>query len=359
MHNRADARRKEKKQMRTRTVLLATGATIALTIGGTTAYAAVAGGPVDSGGVVHGCFTNAAIKGSHALVLQDAGTTCPSGTTAVTWNQQGPAGATGAVGATGPAGPQGPAGSDGAPGPAGATGPQGPPGPAGVANLDALNGTACNEGSPQQGTVKLSFNSTNGAVSITCVPSQLYTLTVSVPVGDGNDGVVSDPAGIDCNPGSATSVCSAEFPAGYAVTLTPEPDPQGPDVLTGWSGGGCPARVDATNATTWPCTVTMSANTTVAANFAGQFTVETGNIIAHINVNGKDVADVAADGRATAVAPYGAAVEVLANQSASFNGLACNPGDDPGAVITANTCSFTMYVGADADGTGVTVIPAQ
>ena len=95
------------------------------------------------------------------------------------------------------------------------------------------------------------------------------------------------------------------------------------------------------------------------ANFAGQFTVETGNIIAHINVNGKDVADVAADGRATAVAPYGAAVEVLANQSASFNGLACNPGDDPGAVITANTCSFTMYVGADADGTGVTVIPAQ
>ena len=99
MSIRADARRKEKKQMRTRTVLLATGATIALTIGGTTAYAAVAGGPVDSGGVVHACFTNAAIKGSHAIVLQDAGTTCPSGTTAVTWNQQGPAGATGAVGA--------------------------------------------------------------------------------------------------------------------------------------------------------------------------------------------------------------------------------------------------------------------
>lgn len=74
--------------MRTRMVLVATGAAATLAIGGT-AYGAVAGGPVDSSGVVDGCYANLAIKGSHALVLQDAGTTCPKGTTAVTWNQQG------------------------------------------------------------------------------------------------------------------------------------------------------------------------------------------------------------------------------------------------------------------------------
>ena len=89
--------------MRTRMVLVATGAAATLAIGGT-AYGAVAGGPVDSSGVVNGCYADVAIKGSHALVLQDAGTTCPKGTTAVSWNQQGP------TGSAGPQGPQGPKG---------------------------------------------------------------------------------------------------------------------------------------------------------------------------------------------------------------------------------------------------------
>ena len=38
------------RQPRLRTVLIATGATIALVAGSTAAYAAVAGGPVDSSG---------------------------------------------------------------------------------------------------------------------------------------------------------------------------------------------------------------------------------------------------------------------------------------------------------------------
>src|SRR5260370_14484387 len=68
--------------------------------GGGAAYAVIAG-PVDSGGVIYGCYTNAQIHGSHALVLQDTGTSCPSGTTAIQWNQ---------TGSQGPEGPQGPAG---------------------------------------------------------------------------------------------------------------------------------------------------------------------------------------------------------------------------------------------------------
>ena len=93
--------------------------------------------------MIHGCWTNTAINGTHVFVLQDAGTTCPKGTTAIIWNQQGPAGPAGATGPAGPAGPQGPKGDTGGPGPAGpagATGPAGPAGPAGADGNTVLNG---------------------------------------------------------------------------------------------------------------------------------------------------------------------------------------------------------------------------
>ena len=133
-------------------VVITGAAALALVAGGTAAGAAIAAGPVDGSGVIHGCWTNAAINGTHAFVLQDAGTTCPKGTTAISWNQTGPAGPagpTGATGGTGPAGPAGPIGATGAigaPGPAGpagptgTTGPPGPAGPAGANGNTVLNG---------------------------------------------------------------------------------------------------------------------------------------------------------------------------------------------------------------------------
>lgn len=148
------------RQPRLRTVLIAIGAAIAVVAGSTTAYAAIAG-PVDGSGVIHGCYTDKALNGSHVIVLQDAGTTCPQGTTAISWNQQGPAGATGPVGptgATGPAGPSGPAGATGLQGPKGDTGatgtqgsagpqgPQGSQGPAGADGSTVLNGTGAPAG---------------------------------------------------------------------------------------------------------------------------------------------------------------------------------------------------------------------
>jgi hypothetical protein len=82
------------------------GSMSAVLLAGTgVATAAVLASPQDSSGVIHGCYTNAAIKGSHALVLQDAGTSCPAGTTAISWAAQGPPGPAGPVGPTGPAGP--------------------------------------------------------------------------------------------------------------------------------------------------------------------------------------------------------------------------------------------------------------
>jgi hypothetical protein len=134
---------------RSATILISAGAGLVLLAGGTTAGAAIAG-PVDGSGVIHGCWTNTAINGTHVIVLQDAGTNCPKGTTAISWNQQGPAGPAGATGpagpagATGPAGPRGDTGAQGPAGPAGATGRAGATGPAGPAGADGstvLNGT--------------------------------------------------------------------------------------------------------------------------------------------------------------------------------------------------------------------------
>jgi hypothetical protein len=91
----------------TRAVMIGAGAVLVLETGSTAAYAALAGGPVDGSGVIHGCWTNTAINGTHVFVLQDAGTTCPKGTTAISWNQQGPTGAAGPAGPAGATGRQG------------------------------------------------------------------------------------------------------------------------------------------------------------------------------------------------------------------------------------------------------------
>ena len=72
-----------------RSVLIAAVAVAVFAVGGV-AYATV----VDSSGVIHGCVTNAAVNGSHALVVQDTGTSCPKGTSALNWNQAGSGGAT-------------------------------------------------------------------------------------------------------------------------------------------------------------------------------------------------------------------------------------------------------------------------
>jgi hypothetical protein len=133
--------------MRSKIVLTA-AAGLLLAGGGTFAAAAAPASPVDSGSLVHGCWTNAAINGSHAFVMQDAGTGCPKGTIAITWNQtgpQGPAGpagppgVTGVNGADGAAGPTGAAGPEGATGPPGARGDVGPAGPAGAVGTNGTN----------------------------------------------------------------------------------------------------------------------------------------------------------------------------------------------------------------------------
>ena len=70
--------------------------------GGGATGAAIASGGVAVSGVIHGCYiTKATAGGSHAVVLQNSGTRCPTGSSAIRWNEQGPAGPRGPSAAPG------------------------------------------------------------------------------------------------------------------------------------------------------------------------------------------------------------------------------------------------------------------
>jgi hypothetical protein len=195
--------------------LVIAGLAIALVAGGGSALAESAlSGPVSSSGVISGCYTNAEINGSHVIVLQDQGTTCPKGTTAVSWNQAGPAGATGPQGPAGPAGNTGPAGSQGPAGPTGATGPAGT-----VSSLDQLNGIPCDDGT---GTVSVSYG-TNGAISLNCnVSSSTPSPSPSIEPSPDNDCASASSLGTLSDDGSsinATGINVGGSEAWFSVTI--------------------------------------------------------------------------------------------------------------------------------------------
>jgi hypothetical protein len=128
---------------------------------GAVAYASIPG----PSGLINGCVSNQSVNNVHALVVVDSSTTCPSGTMALTWNQQGP------IGPQGPVGPAGPQGSTGA---TGATGPQGPAGV--VGSLEQLNGIPCTRNNIA-GTVSDSLDA-NAFARVRCVIPTTLTATV-------------------------------------------------------------------------------------------------------------------------------------------------------------------------------------
>lgn len=73
--------------------------------------------------------------------------------------------------------------------------------------------------------------------------------------GAGSGQVTSSPAGINCS--ASGSQCSASFASGQQVTLTASAGAN--SSFSGWSGGGCSGIS--------PCTLMLSGNATVAANF--------------------------------------------------------------------------------------------
>jgi hypothetical protein len=227
--------------MNKRIGLATAGLAVVLVAGGGTALAASASsGPVN-GGVITGCWTNAAINGSHIIVLQNvpaSGPVCPSGTTEAQWNQQGPQGPQGATGATGPAGPAGPAGATGAVGATGATGltgaigtqgPIGLPGPTGATGAPGTPGTNGNTvlngtGTPGSGV------GNNGDFYIDTAADVLYgpkaggtwptpgTSLVGSPGATGPEGPAG-PAG-PAGSGSGGLACTTDGRAAGAVSVS-------------------------------------------------------------------------------------------------------------------------------------------
>jgi hypothetical protein len=180
-------------------VIVAGAATLALGAGTGIATAAMmtSPSPADSSGVIHGCWTNRAINGTHVFVLQNVGTNCPEGTTAISWNERGPAG---------PTGPSGPAGRSGA--------------ASRVSSLDQLNGIPCDHGA---GSTSLSYGS-NGAVSIRCV-SRTPIMSTSPRISTTTPHDTPPPTG---HPGTPTPAPPTSPPP----TTPPSPPPTTPPAPT-------------------------------------------------------------------------------------------------------------------------------
>jgi hypothetical protein len=200
------------KMSLTNKTVIAAIAALALLAGGSAAGAAVAAGPVDGSGVIHGCYYPAATNGSHRVVLQDTSRRCPHGTTAISWNQKGPKGLPGPQGATGPQGPQGatgPQGSQGATGPQGLQGPQGATGPQGPPGTS--NAWAGVRVGPSGNDVNF-FNTLGGAPTIThAANSGIYDIFFpGVPIQDGNSILLVTP---DTPSGDCTAV-NADYAGG-------------------------------------------------------------------------------------------------------------------------------------------------
>ena len=215
-----------------RKTLLIAGATTLLVGGGggIAAYATVLN-PVSSSGVIYGCYTNAEVNGSHALVLQDTGTSCPKGTTAISWSQTGPSGASGSPGPAGPSGPTGVPGPSGASGPPGSPGAPGSPGPAGSSGAGAVvaasaPASACPNGgitvTDGSGNAQYVCNGTPGpttTVTVTATPSPSPT---SCPHSNGlgqtyND--CADPPGTPGNAATYNSTMALLAATAYAPTV--------------------------------------------------------------------------------------------------------------------------------------------
>jgi hypothetical protein len=208
----------------------------------------------DESGVIHGCYA----KGGDFRLIDAPKEQCKAGEKAVQWSQTGPQGPAGEAGPTGPHGQEGPVGPTGPQGPEGPVGPSGPVGPAGAGleSIDQLAGLPCRVGNPEEGTVVLGYDAATRQMTITCSPSNLFELTVTM-TGGGPGTVTSSVAGINC-----PADCSQTTVLGETWTLTATDTAD--SIFTGWSGA-CTG--------TGTCQVTMDSDKDVQANFAPAFIV--------------------------------------------------------------------------------------
>ncbi len=181
-------------------------------IGGTALAASTS--PVSSAGTITGCYSNAEVSGAHAVELQNGGTNCPSGWSAISWNQTGPAGP------QGPAGPAGPTGATGAAGAAGATGATGPQGLQGTPGINGSNGS---NGASIVVNATLSDSCTTGDTDIDLATGEVYSCVASAWSDDSYS--IEGPAGPQgpvgpAGPAGATGATGAAGTNGASPAVT-------------------------------------------------------------------------------------------------------------------------------------------
>ena len=154
--------------------------------------------------------------------------------------------------------------------------------------------------------------------------SNNVTLTVT-PAGNGTGTVSSVPAGINCG-----ETCSSSFASGTVVTLTAEPGDG--STFTGWGAGPCEG--------TSTCTFTITAATTVVANFA----------LSTINNFTLDVNESGTGSGAVTSAPAG--INCPTTCSANFaSGTAVTL-----TASAADGSTFVGWTGGGCSGTGTCVL---
>ena len=116
-----------------------------------------------------------------------------------------------------------------------------------VATIDA-NGLATGR-NPGSATIIATSGDRSGSTTLTVVSRPTLSL---VREGTGSGTVTSSPPGIDCG-----ATCSASYDRNTPVTLTATPATG--SIFEGWNGGDCSG--------VGPCTVALTANTTVFARF--------------------------------------------------------------------------------------------
>src|SRR5947199_1360380 len=117
--------------------------------------------------------------------------------------------------------------------------------PAANATFDGWTGGGCS------GTGPCTLTLTADTTVTARFSVRRFTLSVTLE-GAGGGTVTSSPAGINCG-----TACAATYDSGTVVTLTARPDSL--STFGGWRGGGCSG--------TGSCTVTLTGNTTVTADF--------------------------------------------------------------------------------------------
>jgi Divergent InlB B-repeat domain len=248
--------------------------TLLVVLAGTsTLVAAQTSSPTTPSTVIRACY---ALSIAYAHILK-ANQSCAKGETAIQWKKTGPAAPAGPVGPVGAAGRNGHRGNrgNGGNGGNGSSWTDRPEGrsqnPSGrpdlLVQLDrrggavaSLDGIPCDQGKTTVGLTHSAIDATSRVVTLTCIASNLVTLTVNA-TGNGAGNITSSPTGITCGPTSGTA-CSHDFNPGTPVPVAAVPAAS--SRFAGWSGE-CSG--------TGPCVVTVNTATTVTATFVATVTV--------------------------------------------------------------------------------------